>query len=78
MNKDELWQILLANAEYNPEYQQAFQKLQGVEKEYMAFFDTLPADQKELLERYIAACEEMDEALVFAAYQLGLLHARLS
>ena len=78
MNKDELWQILLANAEYNSEYQQAFQSLQRVEKEYMAFLETLPADQKELLERYIAACEEMDEALVLAAYQLGLQHARLS
>ena len=72
MNNNELWERLMLEAEQNTEYQQALQELKNVEEDYTALLESLSAQQREVLERYISACEEMDEALVFAAYQIGL------
>ena len=73
MDRAELWCRLLSDAKQNAEYQQGLQKLNCVEQDYTALLKTLTPQQREIAERYIAACEEMDEALVFRAYQLGVL-----
>ena len=72
MNENELWNQLMAKAGQDAEYQQALQRLKEVEAAYLALLETLSCSQRETLERYITACEEMDEALVFVAYQFGL------
>ncbi|MBE6957789.1 MAG: hypothetical protein E7447_01370 [Ruminococcaceae bacterium] len=72
MDREELWRRLMLSAEQNVEYQKALQELKTVEEDYTALLESLSAEQREVLERYISACEEMDEALVFAAYQIGL------
>ena len=78
MNRDELWQRLLLWAEQNTKYQQALQSAKAVEEDYLALLETLSEERRAALERYIAACEEMDEALVFLAYQIGLFDAQFS
>ena len=72
MDREELWRRLMLSAEQNVEYQKALQELKTVEEDYTTLLESLSAEQREVLERYISACEEMDEALVFAAYQIGL------
>ena len=72
MNRDKLWQMLVSWAEQNAEYQQALQRVKAVEADYLALLETLSGEQREVLDRYIAACEEMDEVMLLGAYQIGL------
>ncbi len=71
MNKDELWYYLVPMMEQDPDYQQALQKLKDVEPDYLALLETMTPENQEILERYIAACEALDDPLIFLAYQIG-------
>ena len=71
MNKDELWYYLVPMMEQDPDYQQALQKLKDVEPDYLALLETMTPENREILERYIAACEALDDPLIFLAYQIG-------
>lgn len=71
MNKDELWYYLVPMMEQDPDYQQALQKLKDVEPDYLALLEILTPENREILERYIAACEALDDPLIFLAYQIG-------
>ena len=71
MEQEELLNVLMIMAENDTNYQQALLQLKEVETEYTALLETLPQKTQEVLERYIAACEAMDDALVFLAYRLG-------
>ena len=71
MEKDELLCYLVPMMDADPDYQQALQKLEEVEPEYLALLETLTPEQRDVLERYIAACEEVDDALLFLAYEDG-------
>ena len=71
MGKDDLLYYLVPMMDVDPDYQQALQELQKVEPEYRALLETLNPEQRDVLERYIAACEELDDALLFLAYEEG-------
>ena len=71
MEQEELLSVLMIMAEKDTNYQQALLQLKKVETEYTAFLETLTPEKQAVLERYIAACEAMDDALVFLAYRLG-------
>ena len=71
MNKDELWYYLVPMMEQDPDYQHALQKLKDAEPDYLAIWETMTPENQEILERYIAACEALDDPLIFLAYQIG-------
>ena len=76
MNTDKLWQHLRPMLGQNPEYQQALQRLKDIEPDYLKLLETLSPGQRDILERYIAATEALDDPLLFLAYQIGV-HQRL-
>ena len=83
MNKDELWQYLIPAMERDRDYQQALQQLKDAEPAYLALLETLSPENREVLERYIAACEAADDILLYLSYQIGtsqrlLLEEKLS
>ena len=71
MNRDELWVHLVLRMEQDPNYQQALQVLKEAEPAYLALLETLTPENQEILNRYIAACEALDDPLIFLAYQIG-------
>ena len=71
MNKDELWVHLVLRMEQDPDYQQALQRLKEAEPAYLALLETMTPENREILERYISACEALDDPLNFLAYQIG-------
>ena len=71
MAKDELWVHLVLRMEQDPDYQQALQRLKEAEPAYLALLETLTLENREVLERYIAATEALDDPLIFLAYQIG-------
>ena len=72
MDRDELWRYLVPRMEQDPDYQQALQRLETTEPEYLALLKTLKPEQREILERYIAATEALDDPLIYLAYQIGI------
>ncbi|MBE6941147.1 MAG: hypothetical protein E7455_02520 [Ruminococcaceae bacterium] len=71
MNKDELWVHLVMKMEQDPDYQQALQRLKEAEPAYLALLETMTPENQEILNRYIAAAEALDDPLIFLAYQIG-------
>ena len=71
MDRDELWRTLVQMMEQDADYQQALQRLKETKADYLAFLETLTPENREVLERYIAACEAMDDPLIYLAYQIG-------
>ena len=71
MNREELWDRLTLMMGGDPEYQQALQRLQVAEAAYLAVVETMKPEDREVLDRYIAACEETDDAVIWLAYQIG-------
>ena len=71
MDRDELWYYLVPMMEQDPDYQQALQRLKEAEPAYLALLETLALENREVLERYIAAAEALDDPLIFMAFQIG-------
>ena len=71
MERDELWCYLVPMMEQDADYQQALQRLKDVESDYLLLLETMTPKNREVLERYIAACEAMDDPLIYLAYQIG-------
>ncbi|MBE6941154.1 MAG: hypothetical protein E7455_02555 [Ruminococcaceae bacterium] len=71
MDRDELWIHLVLRMELDPDYQQALQNLKDAEPAYLALLETMTPENREILERYIAASEALDDPLIFMAYQIG-------
>ena len=63
-------------AKVYPVFQEALKTLQEVEAEFVALRESLPTEQRELLERYLTACENMDCLLAQVGYQLGYEHGK--
>lgn len=72
MDREELLCRLVPNMERDADYQQALQRVKSTETEYLAVLETLSPEKQEVLQRYIAACEAMDDPLIYLAYQIGL------
>ena len=75
MDREELWRRLIPAMEQDATYQQALQQIQEVEGAYLALLETLEPEKREVLERYIAACESADDAALVLAYQIGKTEA---
>ena len=71
MNREALWERLVLMMEQDGAYQQALQQLKEAEADYLAVVESLEPEKREQLERYITACEEADDAVVWLAYQIG-------
>ena len=71
MDKDELWRRLVPLMEQDEDYQQALQQLKSAETDYLTLSESLPPEDREVLERYIEACEAMEDPLVYLAFVLG-------
>ena len=71
MDRDKLWNYLVPMMEQDADYQQALQRLKDVESDYLVLLETMAPENREVLERYIAACEAMDDPLIYLAYQIG-------
>ena len=52
-------------------YQTCLAELKERAVEYEKILEMLPPEQQDAVEGYIAACEELDHALVILAYTLG-------
>jgi len=52
-------------------YQECYQALQKTEEEFLQIRDALPPEQREQLNNYISACEEMDYIMLRLAYLVG-------
>ena len=71
MDRDELWRRLVLRMKQDADYQQALQRLKKAEVDYLSLLETMPLEKQEILEHYIAACEAMDDPLIYLAYQIG-------
>ncbi len=71
MDRDELWRRSVPMMEQDADYQQALQRLKEAEVDYLVLLETMAPEKREVLERYIAACEAMDDPLIYLAYQIG-------
>ena len=71
MDRDELWNYLIPMMEQDADYQQALQRLKEAEADYLVLLETMTPEKREVLQRYIAACEAMDDPLIYLAYQIG-------
>jgi len=76
MDRDELWCKLVSMMEQDADYQQALQRLKEVELDYLSLLETMTPENREVLERYLAAAEALDDPLIYLAYQIGM-HQRL-
>ena len=64
-------QELALRASQDEHYQNCLQEVQELEELFLRLRDMLTTPQRELLDRYISACEELDHTAVRLAYQLG-------
>ena len=64
-------QELAIRAAQDEHYQNCLQEVQELEEMYLRLREMLSIPQRELLDRYISACEELDHIMVQLAYQLG-------
>ena len=78
MDRDELWRRLVPLMEQDEDYQQALQQLKAAETDYLNLLEILTPENREVLERYITACEALDDPLIYLAYSLGNTSAALS
>ena len=72
MERDELWRYLVPMMEQDADYQQALQRLKDVESDYLLLLETMTPKNREVLERYIAATEALEDPLIYLAYQIGI------
>ena len=77
MDREELWRRLISMMEQDADYQQALQQLKSAETDYLTLSASLTPEDREVLERYIGACEAMEDPLVYLAYALGKTSAAL-
>ena len=46
--------------EFDSIYQAHLQQLKSIEPEYLSILNSLPASQRQIIDRYIFLCEELD------------------
>ena len=69
---DQNWKdLLVLRAAADEWYQQCLEKVEAREPDFLAIRAKLPLSQQQALDGYIAACEELEHALVLLAYRLG-------
>ena len=58
-------------AKFDPEYQQYLAQARLLEPEFLSIRDSLPENQRELLDTYLAACEQMDHFQLCLAWSVA-------
>ena len=64
------YEELLECAKGDPAYQACLKTVRNLEPEFLALRNALGEDQRNLLDGYLSACEEMDHALLMVAEQM--------
>lgn len=57
-----------------PHYSECMQTLEHLEPRFQCIRGKLSSQERELLDRYISVCEEMDDIMLRGAYELGRRH----
>lgn len=71
MKAEELWNVLERQKKKDGFYQQLLEMVRSREPAYQAALAMLPPQQRQQVEDYVAACEALDDPLVYMAYCLG-------
>ena len=71
MDYEKLWDNLRAEAKVDMDYQRSLEEVRKTEEAYLAVCACLTPDQKEIIEAYISACEELGDSMTLLAYRLG-------
>ena len=71
MDYEKLWDELAAAAKVDVDYQRALNEMRKLETSYQEVCNTLPPEQKMVIEDYIAVCEELGDCMTWIAYRLG-------
>ena len=71
MNVEEIWKVLERQKATDALYQQLLAMVKSREPAYEAALAMLPPLQRRQVEDYVAACEALDDPLVYMAYCLG-------
>ena len=71
MYHDNLWEEVIKSAMKDPEFRWYQNMVQNTEKVYLEVCESLSPEQKQAVEDYIAACEDLDDYLTVQAYDLG-------
>ena len=71
MDYEKLWDALMAEAKLDIDYQRGLQDLSKREKAYQRVCEVLTLEQKQTVEDYISACEELGDYMALIAYRLG-------
>lgn len=69
--KKEQEKILAALSAADTEYQRLLCECAALEADYARIMDSLPDCDREILERYIALCEEMDHRRICIALEIN-------
>lgn len=65
------YERLMELAKLDRHYQNCLAEVQRLEPSFLALRDSLPEEQRQVLEHYLSACEELDHALAVLARQNG-------
>ena len=68
MDYDKMWRELNRRKMLDPEYQECLERVNALEPEYLRIRDALTPEDRETLEDYIAACEELGDLMTVLAY----------
>ena len=71
MDYEKVWNELIAAAKVDADYQQALKEARDLEARYLEVCGSLSEEQEQVIEDYIAACEEMGDYMALIAYRLG-------
>lgn len=71
MRPEELWEALELKKRNSELYQQLLAMVESREAGYLAALEMLPPELRQQVEDYVAACEALDDPLVYMAYCLG-------
>ena len=72
MDYEKMWDEVMKRAKCDPWYQECLERIRQRESAYFAVCEILSTEQKEAVEEYIAACEEIGDCMAVLAYQLAL------
>ena len=61
---------LMARANCSSVYQEKLEEVKRLEPAFLALRDSLPEEQRQILESYLSACEELDHELLCTAVDL--------
>ena len=71
MKESELWDRLHQKAKNDAWYQTCLEEVNRAEAAYLTIREILNKTQKDQLDDYIAACEALEDSLIFLAFELG-------